>query len=346
MKKLFAALIVIGVLTVSELLAGPPSPPPPPAGTAAEIAAGTETATRVWAPKTLADEFSGATAEVQNEAVSTANFNGDTTHAAAQDDLENYFLLFDTGLDGDIDNLDAALSWSPTGTLDFSGATVTFGLATSDLPTTGDWTISSGTWDLGSLTSLTIPGLKNGSTSAGFLRLYEDSDDGTDYTDLIGATGLSGNITLTLPNDNGGILQTEDTTAAFTNKTLTGSGNVHPVCVGIAASDESTALTTGTAKVTFRVPHAMTVTAVRANVNTAPTGATINVDINEGGVSILSTVITIDASEETSTTAATPPVISDSALADDAEITIDIDQIGSGTAGAGLKVWLIGTRTM
>jgi hypothetical protein len=34
-------------------------------------------------------------------------------------------------------------------------------------------------------------------------------------------------------------------------------------------------------------------------------------------------------------------VISDTALADDAEITIDIDQIGDGTA-KGLKVMLIG----
>ncbi len=37
------------------------------------------------------------------------------------------------------------------------------------------------------------------------------------------------------------------------------------------------------------------------------------------------------------------PVISDAALADDAEITIDIDQIGDGTA-KGLKITLIGTR--
>ena len=92
------------------------------------------------------------------------------------------------------------------------------------------------------------------------------------------------------------------------------------------------------------VPYAMTVTDVRASVATAPVGSTIEVDINEGGVSILSTVLSIDASEKTSETAATPAVISDSALADDAEITIDIDQVGSSTAGAGLKIWLIGTR--
>lgn len=118
-----------------------------------------------------------------------------------------------------------------------------------------------------------------------------------------------------------------------------------PVEICIACSDETTALTIGTAKVTFRMPHAMTLTAVRANVNTAPTGATIIVDINETASTILSTKLTIDATEFTSTTAAVPAVISDSALADDAEITIDIDQVGSTIAGKGLKVWLIGTRT-
>jgi hypothetical protein len=112
----------------------------------------------------------------------------------------------------------------------------------------------------------------------------------------------------------------------------------------IACSDETTALTTGAAKATFRMPFAMTVSAVRASVTTAPTDAALTVDINESGTTILSTKLTIDAGEKTSTTAATPAVISDTALADDAEITIDIDQIGSTIAGAGLKVYIIGTR--
>jgi hypothetical protein len=108
----------------------------------------------------------------------------------------------------------------------------------------------------------------------------------------------------------------------------------------IAASDETTNLTTGTNKVYFRMPYAGTLLAVRASVNTAPTGSTIEVDINEAGSTILSTKLSIDASEKTSTTAAVPAVISDSALADDAEITIDIDQVGSTVAGKGLKVYM------
>lgn len=112
--------------------------------------------------------------------------------------------------------------------------------------------------------------------------------------------------------------------------------------IPIACSDETTPLTAGTAKVTFRMPFAFTLTGVRASVTTAPTGAAITVDINEAGASILSTPITIDAGAKTSTTAAVPAVISDASLADDAEITIDIDGVGSTVAGAGLKVYLIG----
>lgn len=109
-----------------------------------------------------------------------------------------------------------------------------------------------------------------------------------------------------------------------------------------AMSDETTNITTGTAKIKFRMPYAFTVTAVRASLSTAQTtGSIFTVDINENGSTILSTKLTIDNSETTSTTAATPPVISDSALADDAEMSGDVDQIGTALA-KGLKVCIIG----
>lgn len=109
-----------------------------------------------------------------------------------------------------------------------------------------------------------------------------------------------------------------------------------------ACSDETTPLTTGV-KTTFRMPYAMTLTGVRASLTTAQAAGTIfTVDILEAGVSVLSTKITIDNTEKTSVTAAAPPVISDSALADDAEITVSIDQIGDGSA-TGLKISIIGT---
>lgn len=121
-------------------------------------------------------------------------------------------------------------------------------------------------------------------------------------------------------------------------------GSNVPETIIIACSDETTALTAGTAKVTFRMPYAMALSEVRASLTTAQASGNIfTVDVNESGTSILSTKLTIDNTEKTSRTAATPAVISDSSLALDAEISIDIDQIGNGTA-AGLKVTLVGVR--
>ena len=114
----------------------------------------------------------------------------------------------------------------------------------------------------------------------------------------------------------------------------------------IACGAEDEALTTGT-KVTFRLPFAFTVTAVRASLTTAGTGANlVTLDFEQNGTTILSTKITIDASELTSTTAAAQPVISTSALTDDASIDCDVDQIDSGGVSAGLKMYLIGYKTL
>ena len=115
----------------------------------------------------------------------------------------------------------------------------------------------------------------------------------------------------------------------------------------VALSDETTDLTTGTGKASFHMPFAMTLTGVKASVNTAPAGQEIEVDINEGGSTILTTKLTIDAGEKTSLTAATAAVIGGAGpdLADNAEITFDIDQVGTSTKGKGLKVTLYGYRT-
>jgi hypothetical protein len=111
-----------------------------------------------------------------------------------------------------------------------------------------------------------------------------------------------------------------------------------------ALSDEATDLTVGTL-ITFRMPFAMTLTSVKASVNTAPTVSSIIVDVKESGSSIFSTLLSIDATTKTSVGSAAPAVISDTSLADNAEITISTTQVGSGTVGKGLKLTLIGTRT-
>jgi hypothetical protein len=123
--------------------------------------------------------------------------------------------------------------------------------------------------------------------------------------------------------------------------------------MAIAISDETTNITTGTAKVTIRAPFNMVLTAIpRASLATASTSGDPTVDINVGGTTILSTKLSIDANEKTSTTAATAAVRATAShsgwtgtgstpnyqISNDAEITFDIDTAGTGAKG--LKVYL------
>jgi len=153
--------------------------------------------------------------------------------------------------------------------------------------------------------------------------------------------GRAGDATRLLGAQSNG---TTDTVQVGAGLTLSGGvlrSKSDTLAMIIAASDETTALTEGTAKVTFRAPFAMTITGLRANVNTASTSGIPTIDINETNVSIFSTRITIDANEKTSVTAATAAVISDSAIADDAEMTIDIDTAGTGTKGLKITIYYI-----
>lgn len=112
--------------------------------------------------------------------------------------------------------------------------------------------------------------------------------------------------------------------------------------IAVTITPYTGAVVAGIGVAVFRMPYAMTLTSVKASLATAQTSGTlVTVDINESGSTILSTKLTLDNGEKTSTTAATAAVISDSALAADAEITIDVDSIGDGTA-KGLIVYLIG----
>jgi hypothetical protein len=111
----------------------------------------------------------------------------------------------------------------------------------------------------------------------------------------------------------------------------------------VAASDEAQAISTTGVKTTFRMPYGFTLTDIKASLTTATSG-TFTVDVLLSGSSILSTPLTFDATEKTTNTAATQPVISTSALTDDGEVTIDVTNVGGGTA-TGLKVTFIGTKS-
>lgn len=119
--------------------------------------------------------------------------------------------------------------------------------------------------------------------------------------------------------------------------------------IAIALGDESTVLATANPSVpvvTYHMPYNFTLTNVKVGCTVAPTGAALlTVDVHEAGTTVLSTKVTVDASEKTSGTAATAPVISDSALAEDALIEIFVDQLDTDNVAAGVKVYLIGYQT-
>lgn len=117
--------------------------------------------------------------------------------------------------------------------------------------------------------------------------------------------------------------------------------------IPLACSDEVTALTTGT-KVTFRAPYAFKLNDVKASLTTAQTGgAVLTVNVKVNGTSIFSTLLTFNNGSKTTKGATTPYafvagfVTGNQLLADDDEVTVEIAQIGDGTA-KGLKVYLNG----
>ena len=140
---------------------------------------------------------------------------------------------------------------------------------------------------------------------------------------IISATGSDTNIGITLTPKGTGIVKGE--LKRFMVRLL-----------GSTTDQTVTAALGGDYRISNR---AITVKAVGAYVDTAGTTGTCDIDINEAGTTILSTKITLDSTEKSSETAATPPVISDSAIAADAIVTFDLDVIHT-TAAKGLTVWI------
>ena len=107
------------------------------------------------------------------------------------------------------------------------------------------------------------------------------------------------------------------------------------------SSDLSTAITTGTSKAYFDAPFNFYITEVIASAFVAPTGASIVLDLNNNLTSILSTKATIEAGEFSTLTASSLPIVSTPAVVKGDRLTIDFDQRGSGTAGAGINLEII-----
>lgn len=121
-------------------------------------------------------------------------------------------------------------------------------------------------------------------------------------------------------------------------KPLVESGDF-PIKIG----DESTALAAATGVITFRLPYAMTLDAIpQASLTTASSSGAVTIDINVNSSTILSTKLTVDEGELSSTTANVPAVLSSTSIAANSIVSVDID--GDGTGPTGLQVTLMGVR--
>ena len=180
--------------------------------------------------------------------------------------------------------------------------------------------------------TLTFTGGTNVTTSvSGTTVTVNSTDQYSGTVTSVGGTGTVNGLTLT--------------------GTVTGSGNLTlggtlPVEIGIACSDETTALTTGDNKATFMIPEAMTLTEVKASLSGADTGGVgVEIDVRyhatdptDAGATVFSGGdLTVDDTYYYGTNTS----LAVTSLAENSFIMVDINTVDDAT---GLKIWLIGTK--
>lgn len=121
-----------------------------------------------------------------------------------------------------------------------------------------------------------------------------------------------------------------------------GGGGSSSFELELAASDETTNLTTGTAKVTFFAPMNATISEVFIGLTAQSTSGVVTADLNKNGTTMFSTNPSIDANEDTSLTG-TAAVLSTTTWTKGDKMTVDIDAAGTGAKG--LKMIIRGTRS-
>jgi hypothetical protein len=242
----------------------------------------------------------------------------------ADGEITNAYFLCDYGFSANFVYLAASNTWyryttAPVASV--AGRTGAVTLTTADLT---NWSAATA----GFLTSAPVTSVA-GRTGAVTLTT-------ADLTNWATATaGFANTITSVAGRTGAVTLTTADLTNWATATASMAKENIQVVC-----SDLTTSISVATSVAVFRMPYGMTVTDIRASLSTASTSGIVTIDVKKSGVSVLSTKVTIDATERTSKTAAAPAVISSATFADDVEVTIDINTAGTGAKG--LVVTLIG----
>jgi hypothetical protein len=150
--------------------------------------------------------------------------------------------------------------------------------------------------------------------------------------DLVAATGADAAAKLPV-GSNGKVLTADSTQTTGLKWQLTKD-------VELKIVDDATVVTTGEGKLIFCVPASLggcDLTAAHAFVTTVSSSGLPSVGIRNGSTEMLTTNITIDASESTSYTAATAAVIdaTHKSVATGDLIAVDVDAAGTGAKGLG-----------
>jgi hypothetical protein len=159
---------------------------------------------------------------------------------------------------------------------------------------------------------------------------------------------------------NGSVLH-KDGAVALTGNLSAGSNKITSLAAPAADSDAARRLDTETVIWTFakegtlavatgkgrlRLPvGTWTILGVSAAVNTAPTGATILIDVNKNGTTIFTTQGNRPSIAISAFAAAEVTNMDVTSLTTGDYLTVDIDQIGSTIAGADLTVFVRARRT-
>jgi hypothetical protein len=168
-------------------------------------------------------------------------------------------------------------------------------------------------------------------------------------------TKSAGGTSLTIPNDTVTFAKMQNITSdRLLGRDTASSGDVEEIpisggleftggpglrayqWIGYRLCHKDTALTTGELEIDY--PPGFTLLDVKANVATVSSSGTPTFDIKENGTTMLSTLITVDASENSSNTAATPPVISDSTFTAYGKLSLHCTVTGTGTKGAMIQL--------
>lgn len=129
--------------------------------------------------------------------------------------------------------------------------------------------------------------------------------------------------------------------------TQAAAGNhTHTLTFSLPAYSKQGTLTTATGTMRLPIDGTYTIVGTRLMVGTAPTGASIIIDVNKNGTTIYSTQAnrpTIAASANAGGPGSAPDVTS---LAAGDYLTVDIDQVGSTVAGSDLTVVVVVNKTV